>query len=64
MNAHHEALTNTKAVVAAMRDSASVRAAFGGIRNPAVVKAIKRMMQSVQDCRAEWTAQNPSSDAE
>lgn len=45
LNAHHEALTSTSTVMVAMRDSTSVRAAFGGINNPAVVKAIRRVMQ-------------------
>ena len=44
LNAHHEATTNTNAVVSAMRDHASVRAAFPGIHDTAVIRAIRRVM--------------------
>ena len=64
LNAHHEAMTNTNAVVSAMRNHVSVRAAFPGIHDTAVIRATRRVMTPVQSRRAEWMAQNPLSEAE
>ena len=57
-------MTGTNAVMAAMRDPVSVTAAFGGIRDTAVVRAIRRVMMSVQSRRAEWMANNSLSEKE
>ena len=59
LNAHHEAMTETVAMTAAMESNESVMVAFGGIRRSKVVAAIMRIMATIKINKEAWEAKNP-----
>ena len=63
MKVHHEAMTGTNEMMAAMETVESARAVFG-IGPTRVLQAITNIVHSIQTCRREWQAQNPRGDRE